>query len=257
MRKLLTVLFFLIFAISYSQIDGEDEVYLGGDAVDAKFQGGGMDKFYEFVNKEFDFSKVTKAGKMVTSFTINEIGEIKNIRVIEFVDIESATEIIRVLKKAPKWEPSKRGGKPISVEVKFPLVFESKVKIIETQNSLSEPINGGNLVEDTRGDSDVVTAFELEQRPEYPGGINEFYKFVGNNFIIPEVEGEGGKIMVSFIVNKEGNLEDIKVIKDIGFGTGAEAIRVLKLSPKWKPAMQKGKPVRCAFTLPITIAFPK
>jgi hypothetical protein len=257
MKKILTIVFLFFFAIAFSQVGGEDEVYLGGDAVEAKFQGGGMEKFNEFITKEFDFSKVTKAGKMVTSFTINELGEIKNIRVVELVDVESATEIIRVLKKAPKWEPSKRGGKPISVEVKFPLVFDSKVNMIETQNSIDKPIKNGNLVEDTIEDSNVVTAFEIEQRPEYPGGINAFYKFVGNNFIIPEVEGEGGKIMVSFIVNKEGDLEDIKVIKDIGFGTGAEAIRVLKLSPKWKPAIQKGMPVRCAFTLPITIAFPK
>lgn len=257
MKKILTIVFLFFFAIGFSQIGGEDEVYLGGDAVEAKFQGGGMDKFYKFINEEFDFSKVTKSGKMVTSFTISELGEIKNIRVIEFVDVESATEIIRVLKKAPKWEPSKRGGKPISVEVKFPLVFESKVKITEVQNSLGEPIKEEKLIEDTREDTEVVTAFELEQRPEYPGGINEFYKFVGKNFITPDVEGEGGKIMVSFIVNKEGDLEDIKVIKDIGFGTGDEAIRVLKLSPKWKPAMQKGKPVRCAFTLPITITLPK
>ncbi|WP_298136741.1 energy transducer TonB [Flavobacterium sp.] len=257
MKKILTLISLFYFVIGFSQVGGEDEVYLGGDAVDAKFQGGGMDKFYEFINKEFNFSKVTKAGKMVTSFSINELGEIKNIRVIEFVDVESATEIIRVLKKAPKWEPSKRGGKPISVEVKFPLVFESKVKIIETQKSVGEPTKDGNLVEEAQEDDEVVKAFELEQRPEYPGGINEFYKFVGKNFNTPDVEGVDGKIMVSFIVNKEGDLEDIKVVKDIGFGTGAEAIRVLKLSPKWKPAMQKGKPVRCAFTLPITIVFPK
>ncbi|WP_298115701.1 energy transducer TonB [Flavobacterium sp.] len=257
MKKILTIISLFYFVIGFSQVGGEDEVYLGGDAVEAKFQGGGMDKFYEFINKEFNFSKVTKAGKMVTSFSINELGEIKNIRVIEFVDVESATEIIRVLKKAPKWEPSKRGGKPISVEVKFPLVFESKVKITEVQKSTEEPTKDGNLVEEAQNDDEVVKAFELEQRPEYPGGINEFYKFVGKNFNTPDVEGVDGKIMVSFIVNKEGDLEDIKVVKDIGFGTGAEAIRVLKLSPKWKPAMQKGKPVRCAFTLPITIVFPK
>ena len=61
---------------------------------------------------------------MVTTFTVNELGEIKNIKVIQFVDVESATEIIRVLKNAPKWEPATRGGKPISIEIKFPLNFK-------------------------------------------------------------------------------------------------------------------------------------
>jgi hypothetical protein len=51
---------------------------------------------------------------------------IKNIKIIEFFDIESATEFIRVLKKCPKWEPAKRGGKPISIEIKYPMVFRKK-----------------------------------------------------------------------------------------------------------------------------------
>lgn len=110
--------------LGFSQIGGEDEVYLKGERIDPTFNGGGMDQFYKFVNKEFDFSKVTKTGKMITSFTISETGEIKNIKVLQFVDIESATEIIRVLKKAPKWNPATRNGKPISVDLKFPLDFK-------------------------------------------------------------------------------------------------------------------------------------
>jgi len=58
---------------------------------------------------------------------------------------------------------------------------------------------------------------------------------------------------ISFVVDIDGSIMDIKVIKDIGFGTGKEAIRVLKLCPKWTPGVQDGKPVRCEFTLPISI----
>ncbi|WP_395062942.1 energy transducer TonB [Flavobacterium sp.] len=125
MKSIALVLFFMLFSsVSFAQIGGEDEVYLNGDRIEAKFNGGGLDKFYDFINKEFDFSKVTKAGKMITSFTIDVDGTIKNIKVIQFVDVQTATEIIRVLKKAPKWEPAKRGGKPISVEIKLPLDFK-------------------------------------------------------------------------------------------------------------------------------------
>jgi len=125
MKAIALVLFFLLFSsVSFAQIGGEDEVYLSGDRTDPTFNGGGLDKFYDFINKEFDFSKVAKAGKMITAFTIDVDGAIKNIKVIQFVDVETATEIIRVLKKAPKWEPAKRGGKPISVEIKLPLDFK-------------------------------------------------------------------------------------------------------------------------------------
>ena len=125
MRFIVLVVLFFVFPLSsIAQIGGEDEVYLNGDFIEAKFNGGGMDKFYDFINKEFDFSKVTKKGKMIAAFTVDVEGNVKNIKVVQLIDIQSATEIIRVLKKCPKWESAKRGGKPISIEIKIPLDFK-------------------------------------------------------------------------------------------------------------------------------------
>mgnify|MGYP003411423114 CR=1 FL=1 len=66
-------------------------------------------------------------------------------------------------------------------------------------------------------------------------------------------EGLKGKVFVSFVVEKDGSLTDIKVIRDIGYGTGKEAIRVLKQCPKWNPGEQNGKKVRVLYSLPINI----
>jgi hypothetical protein len=125
--KLINILLLVLLPMmGFSQIDGEDEVYLNGDLIEAKFNGGGMEEFSKFIKKEFDYSKVTKAGKMVGAFTIDVDGNVKNIKIIEFFDKESATEFIRVLKLCPKWQPAKRGGKPISIEIKYPMVFRVK-----------------------------------------------------------------------------------------------------------------------------------
>ncbi len=125
MKKLFCILLISFLPmVTFAQIDGEDEVYLSGDLINPTFNKGGLDKFYEFVNKNFDFSKVKNKGRMIAAFTINENGEVKNIKVIQFLDIESATEIIRVLKLSPKWTSAKRGGKNISVEIKLPLDFK-------------------------------------------------------------------------------------------------------------------------------------
>ena len=70
--KLLLILIFPI--LGFSQIQGEDEVYLGGDRVEANFDGGGLEKFREFLNKNFDYTKVTKPGKLEATFTIDETG---------------------------------------------------------------------------------------------------------------------------------------------------------------------------------------
>jgi hypothetical protein len=89
--------------------------------------------------------------------------------------------------------------------------------------------------------------------PEFKGGMEAFYKFVGENYIVPKGFKENGKIFMEFIVEKDGGLSNITIIKDAGFGTGEEAVRVLKMCPKWIPATENGKPVKVQYSLPITL----
>ena len=100
--------------------------------------------------------------------------------------------------------------------------------------------------------SDIYNA--VEKRPEFPGGIQAFYDFIGKNYKIPNVKDLKGRVYVQFVVEKDGSLTDIKSVRDIGHGTGEEAVRVLKLSPKWIPGEQDGKPVRVQYSLPISIS---
>jgi protein TonB len=115
-----------------------------------------------------------------------------------------------------------------------------------------EPVGNGPaaVVEE---DNTVYNTAGIEVKPDFPGGMEKFYKFVGNNYQTPEEEGLKGKVYVTFVVEKDGSLTDIKVIRDIGFGTGKEAIRVLNKCPKWTPGEQNGKKVRVLYSLPITI----
>jgi len=114
-----------------------------------------------------------------------------------------------------------------------------------------EPVGNGpaDVVEDTN----IYSSAGIEVKPDFPGGIEKFYKYVGNNYRAPEEEGLKGKVYVTFVVEKDGSLTDIKVIRDIGYGTGQEAVRVLKKCPKWNPGEQNGKKVRVLYSLPITI----
>ncbi|MET0759438.1 MAG: energy transducer TonB [Flavobacterium sp.] len=114
-----------------------------------------------------------------------------------------------------------------------------------------EPV--GNGPADVVEDNNIYNTAGIEVKPLFPGGMDKFYKYVGNNYRAPEEEGLKGKVYVTFVVEKDGSLTDIKVLRDIGFGTGKEAIRVLKSSPKWVPGEQNGKKVRVLYSLPITI----
>ncbi|MDI6047211.1 M56 family metallopeptidase [Flavobacterium yafengii] len=104
-----------------------------------------------------------------------------------------------------------------------------------------------------KGENEVYNTAGITEKPDFPGGIMEFYKFVGNNFKTPEQPNLKGKVYITFIIEKDGSLSDIKNIRDIGFETGEEAIRVLKICPKWIPGKMNGVPVRVMYSLPITI----
>ena len=226
----------------FSQIQGEGEVYLNGDRIEAKFAGGGIDNFSKFINRNFDYSKVTKPGKLEGAFTIDEKGNVTKIRITQLLDVESATEFIRVLKMSPKWEPAKRGGKPISIEIKYPMVFKEKQKASLDVTTIENKEN--NAIYDSNG---------IEFKPDFPGGLKEFYNYIGKNFKVPDVKGLSGKVITTFVIEKDGSLTDIKVLRDIGYGTRQEAIRVLKNSPLWIPGEQNGKKVRVLYSLPIVI----
>jgi protein TonB len=106
----------------------------------------------------------------------------------------------------------------------------------------------------TENDENVYNTSVVEFVPEFPGGISEFYNYIGKNYRIPNVKGLGGKVFVKFVIEKDGRVDDIEVIRDIGHGTGNEAIRVLKECPKWTPGIQNGKNVRVLYSLPINIS---
>ncbi|RTY92515.1 energy transducer TonB [Flavobacterium sp. GT3R68] len=141
---------------------------------------------------------------------------------------------------------------PKITEIKDKKIGDETIKGDPDAELTVEPVGNGpaDVVEE---DNNIYNTAGIEVKPAFPGGIDKFYKFVGNNYRTPEEEGLKGKVYVTFVVEKDGSLTDIKVIRDIGFGTGKEAIRVLKSSPKWVPGEQNGKKVRVLYSLPITI----
>ena len=101
-------------------------------------------------------------------------------------------------------------------------------------------------------DEEVFTA--VEQMPEYPGGEDAMFKFLGDNLVYPKAakkQGIQGKVWIGFIIDKEGGITNVEVLRGIGGGCDEEAVRVIKLMPKWIPGKQDGKPVNVKFRFPI------
>ena len=94
----------------------------------------------------------------------------------------------------------------------------------------------------------------VEEEPEFPGGMEALYRYLASNIKYPrEAKNEmiQGTVYVSFVIEKDGSVSNIKVLRNIGGGCGEEAVRVVQAMPKWKPARQRGKRVRAQYTLPI------
>ena len=94
----------------------------------------------------------------------------------------------------------------------------------------------------------------VEDQPEFPGGIGAFYKYVATNLRYPAQArrmGIAGKVFVQFVVEKDGRLTDVQILKGIGAGCDEEALRVIKKSKAWKPGRQRGRPVKVRMIIPI------
>jgi len=150
----------------------------------------------------------------------------------------------------------------VEVKEKPPTIEELKVAD-PGQKNLKGDKNADVTIDEPVGNSDAKVTEEdpnkiftsVEQVPEFPGGIEKFYAYLGKSIRYPAVareNGTQGRVIVSFVCEKDGSLTDIKVARGIGDGCDEEAVRVLRASPKWKPGIQNGRPVRVAYSVPIS-----
>ena len=94
----------------------------------------------------------------------------------------------------------------------------------------------------------------VEENPEFPGGMAECYKWINKNLNYPTISAENGvqgRVTVNFVVNVDGSIVDVKVLRGVDPYLDKEAVRVVSKMPKWKPGKQRGKAVRCSFNLPV------
>ncbi|WP_277014678.1 energy transducer TonB [Flavobacterium lindanitolerans] len=122
---ILLVLLFLSSDVRSQELLMDTEDVYGAEISQYPEFPGGMEEFFNFFNKEFKAQNSKTENKNLVSFNVEPDGSIKKIKLLQFSDIETGEEIIRVLKMSPKWKPAMKNGKAISVEMKIPIVFTS------------------------------------------------------------------------------------------------------------------------------------
>ncbi len=198
---------------------------------------GGNEELIAFLSKNIKYPKEAKdndiEGKVIVSFVIDTDGSVTDAEVVRSVGSGCDEEAVRVVSSMPKWIPGKQRGKAVKVSFKLPI----------------------NFALDAGSKDQVFQVVEI--MPEYPGGEKALFSFLGNNIKYPEVAKKNkvtGRVFVTFVVEKDGSVADVKLLKGIGSGCDEEAMRVIKSMPNWKPGTQRGKAVRVQYNLPIKFA---
>jgi protein TonB len=126
-------------------------------------------------------------------------------------------------------------------------IFSAEIDPMDEVEAYVPPVR--QMVEEAAVDEEEIFTV-VESYPEFPGGEAALYNFLGKNLRYPDMAKEtgiSGKVYVTFIVEKDGSITDVKLARGIGGGCDEEALRVVNLMPKWTPGKQRGIPVRVRY----------
>jgi protein TonB len=140
-------------------------------------------------------------------------------------------------------------------------IQEEKISIVEINpnsdgETVGNPYGNAPVFDEKEDDNTIYNSAGIEVQPEFPGGNKVLFTFISKNFKYTDEMKENelkGRVVASFVVEKDGSITDIKVVRGIGYETDYEVLRVLKSMPKWIPGEQNGRKVRCSYVIPIMI----
>ena len=120
------------------------------------------------------------------------------------------------------------------------------------QNEVIEEYVAPEVVEEEVVEQEIFQI--VEEMPAFPGGEAKLMEYVGKNIKYPQIARETGiqgRVFIGFVVEPDGSVSNVKLLRGIGGGCDEEAMRVVKSMPKWKPGKQRGKAVRVSYQIPV------
>jgi TonB family protein len=228
-------------ALLYTPVKAQEEQVYTSVETPPEFPGG-LDKLLGYLNTNIrypaDAISRNAEGRVVVQFTIEKDGTLSDIHVLTSPDSSLTKEAIRVMAASPAWLPGIQDNKKVRVQFTIPVRFKLPQPFAFPDTSKYK----GQIYSST------------QQSPEFPGGTAKFGEYLGKNIYYP-VEARKkniqGRVIVQFIVEADGNLSNLNVLRSPDESLSREAVRVLEKSPKWVPGRQDGIAVRVLYTVPI------
>ncbi|MBO4773554.1 MAG: TonB family protein [Bacteroidales bacterium] len=219
-----------------NKAETENTIICTDEETPAQFPGG-EEALYAFLFNNLIYPQKAKnfdhQGKVIVAFDVEKDGSLSNITIKKSVWPELDSEAVRVVSLMPKWQPATliSSGEPVRTHMALPIIFQ------------------------LHGDEEIHNVVEKEA--QFPGGDKALKSFLFNNLNYPKKavkKGIQGTVLVEFVVEKDGTISNIRVKRSVSRELDAEAVRVVSIMPKWKPATLKGEIVRSLYRLPIHFA---
>lgn len=252
----------------------EAEMNIAGEARDDEKVYSTVEKKPEFPGGDSELMKYVSAnirypenafknkiqGRVIVKFVVQKDGKVGDVTILRGADKELDDEAVRVIRSLPAFTPGEMDGKPVAVWYTIPVMFK-----VTGESSVVKPegASAGNSSAASDRNSAAAPASTdpnmvytvVEKKPQFPGGDVELLKYVSENIRYPldaRNKKEQGRVIVQFVVSKDGSIGDVKVIRKVSDELDNEAIRVIKSLPAFTPGEMAGKPVAVWYTLPVS-----
>ena len=196
---------------------------------------GGETALMQYIAEHLVYPQEAKeagiTGRVFVGVIVMEDGSLACAKVLRGLGYGCDEAALEVFEGMPKWMPAMHRGKAIRYPYEVPVFFVPKQESV-----------GQELI------------YIVDNMPEYPGGFEAMFDFINANLVYPQEAidaGIEGWVFVGFVVEKDGSVSSIKLLRGIGYGCDEAAMEVVRKMPKWKPATQRGKPVRVQYQFPL------
>ena len=218
---------------------------------------GGIFALMQYISANVEYPEQAKdngiEGRVIVSFIVGKEGFIKNAQVEQSVDPLLDAEAIRVVAGMPNWTPGKAHGEAVDVKYSIPINFRLDPQPEQLEIIPVDTPEASDTVEILPENNDDVFMV-VDEQPVFPGGIQELLKFMQQNITYPEEARNDtiqGRVMVSFVIDKEGNVIEPEIVRSAHPLLDQEAINMVSKMPQWIPGKQNGVPVKVKYTIPV------
>ncbi len=210
-----------------------------------KFMGGDLNKFRNWVQMHIKYPKIAQEqviqGRVIAEFVVEKDGKVSFSKILESPHESLSAEVEGAIRHSPNWTPGTNGGKPVRVKMSISVNFAIR--------------NGGPVNNANKGNDEDQPLMKGEILPSFQGGNLDTYRsWVESEVVYPKKllrNKIGGRVTVEFIIDKDGSVIFSKIMQSPHELLSAEVERVIKSSPKWSPAKQRGEPVMVKMQLPV------